>query len=119
MAAGLACRDPAPIVMPASSVAMTPPADYAGFWDTLETCAGRRGDLAAVQWFQVGGAAFTGGDGLTPGEWLAPHTIVIASDQVLNGGNAYIVPRHEMLHDLLGGDAAHRDPAWLRCGVMP
>ena len=116
---GAGCTDLVPAPLPAGAVALEPPAVYRAAWDSVATCAGRSGDLARVQWFQVAGAAFSSSDGLTPGEWLAPHRIVVASDQVANPSNAYLVPRHEMLHDLLGGDAAHADAAWRRCGLLP
>jgi len=117
--AGAACADLGFIALPAGAVPMAPPAVYQAAWDSVVACAGRTGALARVQWFQVGGAAFAGSDGLTPGEWLAPHRIVVASDQVANPSDDYLVPRHEMLHDLLGGDAQHHDAAWRRCALMP
>jgi hypothetical protein len=86
---------------------------YAGWWEQTEACAERIGDLLAIEWYT---AASITSDGLVArGLWSPPHEIVI----VRGYEEDEVTVRHEMLHDLLSGDADHTSPLWKACDLIP
>ncbi|HKO14639.1 MAG TPA: hypothetical protein VJU87_00270 [Gemmatimonadaceae bacterium] len=88
-----------PPTLPAGTVPFTPDAVYATWWQQVEVCAGRRGDLGRVHWFVVPSSNFFTYQGEEyDGYWWGEiHWIVLASAYQNDGPTV----RHEMLHDLL------------------
>ena len=86
-----------------------PPAVYAEWWDSTEACSSTSGNIGRVEWFL---ATSIVADGFpAKARWSPPHEIII-----VRGYEAQErVVRHEMLHDLLAGDAAHENAAWEAC----
>lgn len=90
-----------------------PPAGYTEWWTATETCSGRTGDLAAIEWSLATSITRNGRPGR--GAWVAPHDIII-----VRGFQAdEVTVRHEMLHDLLSGDPDHTSPHWNTCQLIP
>jgi len=108
-AAAAGCESP---VAPSGSQAIAPLPVYSDWWQQVEQCSGLTGDLARVAWYVVPCEAGESGfqceatpDGLCGGEWLPPHTILLAGpNDVLPAGYAddEFTVKHEMLHDLTG-----------------
>lgn len=88
----------------------TPPTTYRALWTALEACSGREADFERVRWYWI--RSFPA-EAPILGQWNGRHEITLSS---LVLGNRAVVA-HEMLHDLLGGDRRHRDPAWDACEV--
>ncbi len=88
----------------------TPPASYARLWDEVQACSGRTGEMDRVTWHRVAGFA---GRPRRLAQWEPGRTITIRDDIVV----ALPIVAHEMLHDLLDGDAEHQDPAWRECAL--
>jgi len=113
--AGAGCEAP---TAPADAQALAPLPAYASWWQQVEQCSGLSGDLGRVEWYVVpcetgepGFECEATPDGLCGGEWLPPHTILLAGpNDVLPGGYAAdeFTVKHEMLHDL-AGSAEHTD----------
>jgi hypothetical protein len=90
----------------------TPPAVYASWWTATESCSDRTGRLNAITWYLAGGIS---GDGaVARGRWSEPHEIVIVKGYEADPKTV----RHEMLHDLLGGDRSHSAAAWAECNLL-
>jgi hypothetical protein len=93
-------------------IPFTPPATYRLLWAAVEACSGRRGDISRIQWHESPDGA------LGPrmmGEWLPDHDVYLVHFVVTHQLQTSV--KHEMLHDLLGGDAQHLSPIWARCGL--
>ena len=93
-------------------VRFTPPPSYRLLWSAVEACSGRRGEISRIQWHESPDGA------LGPrmmGEWLPDHDVYLVHFVVTHELQASV--QHEMLHDLLGGDAQHLSPIWARCGL--
>lgn len=89
-----------------------PPVVYLDWWEATEACSGRNGDFARIDWYL---ASWIEGDGVNAwGRWSPPHEIILVDGWEANED----VVRHEMLHDLLGGDREHGNPAWEACDLQ-
>lgn len=89
-----------------------PPAIYSAYWSEVKTCAGKRADMARIEWST---AVSIGSQGLTVlGQWTFPHNIMLRENMV----NNRLVVMHEMLHDLLNGDQTHSRREWRNCGLL-
>jgi hypothetical protein len=86
---------------------------YAEWWSATESCSGRAGDLDAISWYTATGITADGA--LASGLWRPPHDIIL----LLGRENDEFVVRHEMLHDLLEGDAGHESTLWATCDLFP
>lgn len=84
------------------------PEFFVWYWMT-EACSGLSGDASRVRWFSAGGIV-TGSE-RPVANWSKPHeiTMLVGFER-----NQFVV-RHEVLHDLLGGDPLHTAPAWDGC----
>ena len=91
-------------------VAITPPALYDTWWAEVEACSGTRGSMSGLSWFVT--YRFRDGADIL-GQWNGRREITLRSDVWLER----LVVSHEILHDLLRGDAAHSDPSWEACGL--
>ncbi len=91
-------------------VEIEPPALYESLWQGVEQCSGITAPFDRVRWFVVWefGASPT-----IFGQWNARREISLRSDVWLDSQ----VIRHEILHDLLGGDGAHTNGAWDECDI--
>jgi hypothetical protein len=89
-----------PPELPEAAEALTPPASYAEWWQATEQCAGLRGDLSRLTWFDLPGrTSFVYGSAQYNGYWWnGVHWILLAGEKV----NDPFIVRHEMLHELLG-----------------
>ncbi len=90
---------------------LTPAPVYTDWWSEIESCSGQSGDMARVEW-SIALAIKVNGRQVV-GHWRPPHDILLREGKELDP----LVVKHEMLHDLLQGDAAHSSPAWEDCGV--
>ena len=90
-----------------------PPAVYAEWWVSTEDCANRAASLGRVEWYLA--ASVTGDHQVARGRWSPPHEIIIVRGYEMDE----LTVRHEMLHDLLGGDRKHVSPQWLSCDLIP
>lgn len=101
--------------LPSGAVRFEPPARYRVWWDMVQECSGRTGDLRRVRWYQVPGApTLVGPDqGIVNGQWYRDgNRIVLAGTAVLQGE----VVRHEMLHALVREPGHAREQFQARCG---
>lgn len=108
----LSCADPArPDVEGVEPYDALP--EYPAFWTATTACSDRSGDLDRISWFRAVSITFKGQ--IVRGFWEPPHTIT-----VWNGlePDEFTV-RHEMLHDLLGGDPDHELSVWADCDLLP
>lgn len=88
---------------------MEPLKVYATFWRQMEECSSLRGGgVASIRWFVTD--AFPGQPDVL-GQWNARHEITLRRDALYAPG----VVMHEIIHELVGGDGGHRDPAWEAC----
>ena len=92
------------------STPFEPPPGYRILWAEVEGCSGRAGDPVRVLWMKAD--SFPGRP-LRLAQWEPEHVITLRADMEV----ALPVLSHEILHDLLGGDGAHEDPAWLECAL--
>lgn len=76
----------------------------------MEGCSGRTGDPDRVRWLETD--SFPGRP-LRLAQWEPGHVITLRADMDV----ALPIVAHEILHDLLGGDVEHADPAWLECAL--
>ena len=91
-------------------VPIEPPALYRTYWSTVEACSSLTGTFEAVRWFVV--HEFGDGAGIL-GQWNERREVTVRSDVWLDSE----VVRHEILHDLLGGDRNHVRREWALCGL--
>ncbi len=89
-----------------------PPASYQEWWAATESCSGRTGAFQRVEWFLATSIVAEGKVGKA--RWAPPHEIIIVRGYEADEE----VVRHEMLHDLLGGDGVHASPAWVECDLL-
>ncbi len=106
--------DPA---LPPGAVRLEPPARYRLWWDMVQSCSGRTGDMRHVQWYHVPDATeLDVGDahhGSVTGMWYrAGNRIVMAGASVLKGDEV----RHEMLHALVRAPGHPAAEFQDRCG---
>ncbi len=92
------------------AIEITPPPAYSEWWDDTERCARISGDFLGVRWFVA--FELDGSDEVV-GQWTERREIILRSDTWLDS----IVVRHEILHDLLGGDRGHEGPEWDTCDL--
>ena len=92
---------------------MEPLAIYAQWWVATEACSGRSGEFTDISWYSAD--AISSDESLALGLWRPPHEIVIVSRYIEDE----LTVRHEMLHDLIGGDPGHDDAAWDSCDLTP
>ena len=107
-----ACAEPLSSLAPFGALPFDPPAEYARYWQYMEDCLQRTGDLSRIKWFVVPGSTFQCPDGgRCDGLWVRPHTIYLARRRMSDS----VLVQHEMLHDLLQlGDHL---AVFERCGV--
>ena len=91
---------------------IAPLEDYDSWWSATEECSGETGDMGRVRWYTAAGITYNGA--FARGVWLPPHEIVVIRGYEENPE----IVRHEMLHDLLGGDSDHTKSAWTGCGLI-
>lgn len=91
-------------------VGFSPPAAYETLWRSLEACSGREADFDRIRWYWI--RSFPDDQPIL-GQWHERHEITLSAAVLRNRA----VVAHEMLHDLLEGDRAHRDPAWDACDL--
>lgn len=92
----LACGE-ATAPLPSSARRFEPPAVYARWWRTVERCSGLTGDLAAVQWYMVPGAADRERGGVFTATYQPRgHRVLVADSFHLSGD----MVRTVMLHAL-------------------
>jgi hypothetical protein len=97
-----ACGDPSGVVAPER---MEPLPEYAAWWTGAVNCTNRAGaDLSAISWYRVRSVSAAGHTNYLAGAWEPPHTIYLLYSAT---GDRKVV-QHEMLHDLLQGDPAHK-----------
>ena len=89
-----------------------PLAIYAEWWVATEQCSRMTGQMERITWFTADDIST--GDVLGRGLWRPPHEIVIARGYEEDE----TIVRHEMLHDLLGGDPEHSEPSWRSCNLL-
>lgn len=92
---------------------MEPLPIYAQWWVATEVCSDRSGDFTDITWYSAD--AISSDESLALGLWRPPHEIVIVSRYIEDE----MTVRHEMLHDLIGGDPRHDDDAWDSCELNP
>ena len=93
--------------------------EYEVWWEELQACSGRRGDLSKIRFFlavaplSASGRQFVcGRNGQEcAGEWVAPHDVYLAPGFVTSER----IVKHEMLHDLIR-DGSH-PRVFLRCAA--
>lgn len=91
-------------------IEIEPPAFYETLWDGVQSCSGIAAPYSRVRWFVV----YEFGAGATIfGQWNARREISLRSDVWLDSQ----VIRHEILHDLLSGDANHTRDEWDQCDI--
>ena len=106
-----ACLDPSFTASVFGRRPFPAPATYQTWWASTERCSGLRGSFGRVSWYLADGIQ---GDGaVAKARWSPPHDIIIVAGYE---GDDFIV-RHEMLHDLLGGDPAHDNERWDMCSL--
>jgi len=104
-------------------VPFTAPALYDSLWSRVEACSHLSGDFQRIHWFVAGRATPNAAWSIPcpsqvscAGYWIAPDTIVLARWYALyDEASHFRTVRHEMLHDLLQGDAEHQSPLWKVC----
>jgi len=102
-ASSSACTSLAPSAfnLPAGAVQIATPAVYREWFERTESCSGKTGDFAAVQFYVVPGVeTFPTEEGSKVGEWISDgssHRVIIAG----NYRDHEMVVRHELLHTLL------------------
>ncbi len=84
---------------------------YADWWGRTEECSGRSGDLPRIEWYLASSIVADGK--LARARWSPPHDIVVVQG---NQTEERLI-RHEMLHDLLGGDPGHEGEVWDVCDL--
>ena len=75
------------------------------WWQALEECAGKTGDLSAVSWMSVSGYVVEVEGRGYDGYWLKDRNAVVFGEEQLAAANrrSHII-RHELLHALLKTD---------------
>jgi hypothetical protein len=111
---GIGCATPTGAYWP--GVAFTPPVTYAAMYSRVEECSERRGNYAAMRFYEAPDGAL--GDRVM-GRWLAPHNVYLTTWVVVTDSVESITTMHEMLHALLDGDPEHQHEVWDRCGLNP
>jgi hypothetical protein len=109
LGAAAGCAD-APASPGLDSSPFEPPPHYATLWREVERCSGRTGDPGRVRWMRTDSFP---GQPLRLAQWEPGHVITLRADMEV----ALPIVAHEILHDLLGGDGEHADPAWLECAL--
>lgn len=92
-------------------VPLEPKGIYPMVWGEMMACSDRTRLFTGVRWFQA--PYFPGHPDLL-GQWNSRREITLRSDVLFDQE----VVAHEILHDLLRGDALHEDPAWDACDVL-
>jgi hypothetical protein len=87
-----------------------PPPLYRSLWAEVEACSGLTAPFEAVDWYLT--PSFPEDRGIL-GQWNDRGEIVLRWDTRFSR----VVVKHEILHELLGGDRAHRSPAWRACDL--
>jgi hypothetical protein len=109
----VACSPLTDPVVQAGAVPMAPMAQYALWWRMTERCSQLSGDLEALSWYVVPGAASFGKDQLQGEYFPVSHRLVLAGRFTRDGQ----LVRHEMLHALLGNVGGHPAEYYQRrCG---
>jgi hypothetical protein len=100
--------------LPDGSRRVSAPPVYQSWWSMTESCSGRTGPLATIDWYVVPGVAqFEHKGTFVSGYWSSrDDRVVLAERAMLDGG----LVRHEMLHALLGHAEHTRDAFLERCG---
>lgn len=107
LAAAAGCEDPTTVEDVREP--LTPPQVYSLYWDDMEECTQVEGrSMARVRWYVTD--YFPGQPGIL-GQWNGRHEITLLRTARFDKG----VVTHEMVHELLGGDGNHQDPAWETC----
>ena len=105
------CEDPLLFIQ--ERVPFEPPRPvFTLYWGSVLACSGLpHAEFDRVSWYEI--ESFAVGADLRA-RWNSPHDITLRSDSRLDE----FVVKHEMLHDLLGGDGEHADAAWAGCGLL-
>lgn len=99
--------------LPAGAVPFDPPGQYRIWWEIVQECSGRTGDIQAVSWYRVPGTNMLPQGSNVTGVWFRKgNAIVLADGSVMTGE----VVRHEMLHALLQGGGHPREAFQTGCG---
>jgi hypothetical protein len=86
---------------------------YSAWWTETERCSSKSGNLDEIRWYVAESISTNGVNAL--GRWSPPHEITIALG---HEENEFTV-RHEMLHDLIAGEATgHSGPEWQICDLL-
>ena len=85
--------------------------EYQGWWETVEACSSKSGDLGRVRWYEASEMVVRGESVL--GLWEPHHDITVLNTLKEEAP----ILRHEMLHDLLSGDIEHEHQAWSACDL--
>lgn len=104
------CSSPVGPEIPDGAVPFDPPAVYATWWDEIMHQASIQRDVSRVRWFLVETGPWESAryGGATHGAWVPDGRIYLA-----DGWEEWEnLVKHEMLHELLRGDAAHAHPAF-------
>jgi hypothetical protein len=86
----------ADVLSPLAWTPEEPPPTYRQWYAEAEACSGKTGDFEAVSWYYRPGEGWVVGGRAMSGQWLAPHTIIVAEAYK---HDAQLV-RHEALHDI-------------------
>lgn len=108
----LSCESPANLLLDGVEPYDALP-QYTEFWAATSACSGRSGDLGLIRWFRAVSIVSQGQ--IVRGLWQPPHRITVWTGLEDDAGTV----RHEMLHDLLGGDPDHNRRGWADCGLLP
>lgn len=103
--------------LPPSAQLVAPPEQYREWWTKTESCSGREGSFARIEWYIVPNVqTFETSSGAKVGLWTHSSDgvrIIIAGDYA---GNELVV-RHEMLHALLDREGHPTEYFQTRCAL--
>lgn len=105
---GVACSDALPV--DDLRMGIEAPPLYRTLWAEVEGCSGLTGDFDAMDWYVT--PTFPE-DRAILGQWNDRGEITLRLDSRL----IRVVVKHEILHELLGGDRQHASPAWRACDL--
>lgn len=109
-----ACSDPTDALQYENRRPFDPPMEiYSRWWSEVEQCSDRSRDLVGIRWFLADAIGLGTGPvvGTVKGQWLSNREITIRTGEQMS----FDVVKHEMLHDLLRGDAFHEHEGWGTC----
>ena len=105
------CGDPLSIIGPQIITQIEPLPEYVQWHAEMEECTGITGDFDHITWYTFPDRFECDAFGTCSGVWN-DHGIYL---QEANMRNPVLV-KHEIIHELLHGNASHDSPAWPACG---